>query len=61
MAKKTPNYRFERNERQRRQAERQAKRDERRSERRKQATDPDVPPPAAGETVANGGGEAESD
>lgn len=53
LSKKTPNYRFERNERQRRQAEKQAKRDERRLERRKQPGDPDVavPPGDGGEEI----------
>lgn len=63
MAKK-PNYRFERAERERRQAERQAKRDERRAERRKQSDGHDhaaAPSPPAERRADGGQGTEASD
>ncbi len=61
VAKKTPNYRFERSERQRKQAERQTKRDERRIERRKGADGEPVAAETADEpAVTEGGGESQT-
>jgi hypothetical protein len=60
LARKQPNYRFERIERQRRQAERQAKRDERRNERLKQPETPDGAA-AEGQAGADIGTKAEPD